>query len=116
MRFVSAATGEGVKELMDEVLALLGKYPKTQKLQEAPVPVLYPKGREINFSVEEQDGAWVVHSPELERLVAGSEIRDPEVRRQLGNRISRPSIRHILERSGVKPGDKLRVGDFEWIW
>lgn len=116
VRFVSAATGEGVKELMDEVLALLGKYPKAQKLQEAPVPVLYPKGREINFSVEEQDGAWVVHSPELERLVAGSEIRDPEVRRQLGNRISRPSIRHILERSGVKPGDKLRVGDFEWIW
>ena len=116
VRFVSAATGEGVKELMDEVLALLEKYPKSQKIQESPVPVLYPKGREINFSVEEQDGEWVVHSPELERLVAGSEIRDPEVRRQLGNRISRPSIRHILERSGVKPGDKLRVGDFEWVW
>ena len=52
----------------------------------------------------------------MERLVAGSDVRDPEVKRQLGNRINRPSIRHILERAGLKLGDKVRIGDFEWIW
>jgi GTP-binding protein len=115
-RFISASSGEGVKELMDEVLKLLQKMPAQEKPKEAPVPILRPQGREINFDVEEMDGVFVIHSVELERLVAGSDIRDPEVKRQLGNRINRPRIRHILERAGLKPGDKIRIGDFAWIW
>lgn len=115
-RFVSAASGEGVKELMDEVLSLLQKAPAAEKPKEAEVPVLRPRGRQINLRVEEEDGVFVVRSPELERLVAGSDVRDPEVKRQLGNRLNRPHIRHIMERAGLKPGDKIRIGDFEWIW
>jgi GTP-binding protein len=114
--FVSAASGEGVADLMDDVLLLLQKAPTPEKPKEAEVPVLRPKGREIGFNVEEEDGVFVVRSPELERLVAGSDVRDPEVRRQLGNRIARPHIRHIMERAGLKPGDKIRIGDFEWTW
>jgi Obg family GTPase CgtA-like protein len=77
---------------------------------------LRPQGRQISLTVEEADGVFVVHSPELERLVAGSDVRDPEVKRQLGNRLNRPHIRHIMERAGLKPGDKIRIGDFEWTW
>jgi len=116
LRFVSAATGEGVKELMDEVLSLLQKIPPPKTPREAAVPVLRPRGKEPGLSVEELDGAFVIRSPELERLVAGSDFRDPEVRRQLGNRFTRPRLRHALERAGIKPGDKIRIGEFEWIW
>ena len=116
VRFVSAATGEGVKELMDEVLALLKQNPLPQVSKEAEVPVLHPQGRDVGVYVEEEEGVFVVHSPELERLVAGSDVNDPEVRRQLGNRISGPRLRHILERAGVKPGAKIRIGDFDWVW
>ena len=116
VRFVSAATGEGVKALMDEVLILLEKNKSAETVKEATVPVLHPKGRTLNLTVEEEDDVFVVHSPELERLVAGSDIRDPEVKRQLGNRLNRPSTRHIMERAGIKPGDKIRIGEFEWIW
>jgi len=116
VRFVSAATGEGVKALMDEVLILLEKNKSAETVKEATVPVLHPKGRTLNLTVEEEDDVFVVHSPELERLVAGSDVRDPEVKRQLGNRLNRPSTRHIMERAGIKPGDKIRIGEFEWIW
>ena len=116
VRFVSAATGEGVKALMDEVLILLEKNKSAETVKEATVPVLRPRGRTLNLTVEEEDGVFVVHSPELERLVAGSDVRDPEVKRQLGNRLNRPSTRHIMERAGIKPGDKIRIGEFEWIW
>jgi GTP-binding protein len=114
--FVSAASGEGVTDVMDECLSLLNKAPIQGKSKEADVIVLHPKGRQIGFSVQEEEGVFVVHSPELERLVAGSDVRDPEVRRQLGNRIAKPHIRHIMERSGIKHGDKIRIGDFEWTW
>ena len=115
-RFVSAASGEGVKELMDEAFSLLQKNPLPEKPRETEVPVLRPMGRQINLRVDEKDGVFVVRSPELERLVAGSDVRDPEVKRQLGNRLTRPHIRHIMERAGLKPGDKIRIGDFEWTW
>jgi GTP-binding protein len=114
--FISAATGEGVAKLMDDVLSLLREIPVAEKPEESGVPVLRPRGRQPGFSVEEEDGVFVVRSQELERLVAGSDVRDPEVRRQLGNRLARPSIRHITDRAGLKPGDKIRIGDFEWIW
>ena len=114
--FVSAASGEGVASLMDDVLSLLEKSKAPEKPKEAEVVVLRPHGREIGLSVEEEDGVFVVRSPELERLVAGSDVRDPEVKRQLGNRLNRPHIRHIMERAGLKPGDKIRIGDFEWTW
>ncbi len=54
--FVSAASGEGVKELMDDVLSLLQKAPASEKPKEAEVPVLRPRGRQIGLSVEEEDG------------------------------------------------------------
>jgi GTP-binding protein len=114
--FVSAASGEGVASLMDDVLSLLEQSKAPEKPEEAEVVVLRPKGRETSLSVEEEDGVFVIHSPEMERLVAGSDVRDPEVKRQLGNRINRPHIRHIMERSGIKHGDKIRIGDFEWTW
>jgi hypothetical protein len=49
-------------------------------------------------------------------MVAGSDIKNPEVRRQIGRRISSPRLRHVIERAGIKAGDKIRIGDFEWIW
>jgi GTP-binding protein len=116
VHFISAATGEGVAKLMDDVLALLQENPLPETPPEAEIPVLHPKGREPGLTIEERDGAFIVHSPGLERLVAGSNVRDSEVRRQIGNRLNNPRIRHVLERAGLKPGDKIRIGDFEWIW
>jgi GTP-binding protein len=116
VHFISASTGEGVEKLMDDVLELLRENPLPETPPEAEVPVLYPKGKGLGLTIEEQNGVFIVHSPGLERLVAGSDIRDSEVRRQIGNRLNNPRIRHVMERAGLKPGNKIRIADFEWIW
>ncbi len=116
VHFISASTGEGVEKLMDDVLELLRENPLPETPPEAEVPVLYPKGKGPGLTIEEQNGVFIVHSPGLERLVAGSDIRDSEVRRQIGNRLNNPRIRHVMERAGLKPGNKIRIADFEWIW
>ncbi|MCL2679603.1 MAG: GTPase ObgE [Dehalococcoidia bacterium] len=112
-RFISAATGEGVKELMDEVYELLEKHPAPELPKEA-TPVLRPQGE--GLTAERIGEVVIIRSPGLERLVAGSDYRDPEVRRQLGNRITGARLRPIFERAGVRPGDKVRIGKFEWTW
>jgi GTPase len=97
-RFVSAASGEGVRELMDEVYELLQKNPKPALPTEIAVPILHPKGKGEGLTADRIGDVMVIHSPGLERLVAGSDHRDPEVRRQLANRITGNRLRPIFER------------------
>jgi len=113
--FISAATGDGVTELMEEVLDLLQKQP-LPALPKEEMPVLYPRGIAAGLSVENVDGIFVIHSSGLERMVAGSDISNPEVRRQIGRRITSPRLRHVIERAGIKAGNKIRIGNFEWMW
>lgn len=113
--FVSAETGDGVTELMEEVLNLLQQHPLPAAPKEE-IPELHPRGMTPGLSVEQNDGVFIIHSSGLERMVAGSDISNPEVRRQIGRRISSPRLRHVIERAGIKAGDKIRIGDFEWMW
>ena len=114
-RFVSAATSEGVEELMEEVVNLLQQHP-LPVLPKEEMPELHPKGMTLGLSVEPDGDAFIIHSPGLERMVAGSDVGNPEVRRQIGMRISSPRLKHVIERAGIKAGDKIRIGNFEWIW
>ena len=60
--------------------------------------------------------AFVVAAPELERIVARVDMTSPEVRRQFNGQLARLGVNKALERAGVKPGDKVRCGNFEWEW
>ena len=55
-------------------------------------------------------------SPELERLTGRAGASDPEVQRQLQRQMGRLGISRALEAAGVKPGDKVRCGNYEWEW
>ncbi|MCL2140221.1 MAG: GTPase ObgE [Dehalococcoidia bacterium] len=115
IHFISAQTGDGINDLMDEAFEFLQQHPLPALPKEAPIlnPLAINRGLRVE---ESEDGIFIVHSPGLERMVAGSDIRDPEVRRQIGGRITSPRLRHVIERAGIKAGDRLRIGDFEWTW
>ena len=55
-------------------------------------------------------------APELERITARVDMTNPEVLRQFQNRLARLGGSKALEKAGVKPGDKVRCGNFEWEW
>ena len=115
--FISASTGEGVKELMAKVAAALIKAPAPEVASEITVPpVIIPRGRPREVSVSKVGEVFVVTGPEMERLVAGSDTANTEVRRQIGAILAGSRIRPRLERLGIKAGDKVRVGAFEWTW
>ena len=115
--FVSAATGEGVARLMAEALALLGQagaLEKTAKI--VPGKVFRPQPRVAGASVRREGDSFVILAPEMERIVSGSGLTDPEVRRQLLGLFAKHGVNRLLERAGVRPGDKIRCGSLEWQW
>ena len=115
--FVSAITGEGVRVLMAKALEALERV-NAQRVADSEVPdkVFRPKPKGGNIRVYREGETFVVQAPGLERIIAGSNLTDPEARRQLNRQFGRPSVKKALEKAGVKVGDRVRCGALEWRW
>lgn len=115
--FVSAATGRGVPELMTEAMKVLRQVPdKVEAGQKTPAKVFRPGPRNIRASVHKEGDTFVVVAPEIERILAGSDIAGSEVRWQLERQLTKSGVNKALLKAGVKPGDKVRCGNLEWEW
>lgn len=115
--FVSAASGEGVAELMAATMGMLGQVAaKVEAGEELPQKVFRPQPRGTGTMVQKEGDTFVVLAPELERIVARVDMSSPGVRWQLQGQLARLGVTKALQRAGVKPGDKVRCGDFEWEW
>ncbi len=115
--FVSAESGEGVPGLVAEatkVLSKAGAGVRTGK--RTPGAVFRPQPRGAGVSVNKDGDVFDVAAPGLERIIARVDLSSPEVLRQLQRPLSRLGVRKALERAGIKPGDRVRCGGFEWEW
>ncbi len=114
--FISALTGEGVPELMSKALFLVQESLAEEPQDEEELPVLHVVEKNTEPIIEKDGDVYVVRYPFLERMIYGSDITNPEVKRQIISVMTRPRMTKQLTRAGVVPGDKVRVGDFEWEW
>jgi GTP-binding protein len=112
--FVSAATGEGVPELMKATRQLLKKIEK--KIEPEAVKVFHPQPRHQHLTVEKEGDIFVVISPDIERIAARIDLTDPSIRWQLRGLLIRKGMGRLLEKAGIKGGDKVRCGNAEWDW
>ncbi len=112
---VSAATGEGVNELLLETLKLL-KRAVVEQGAKVPKKVFHPQPRDVDISVRKEGDTFVVVASGLERIMTRMDITSPEVRQQLRRRLARLGVSKRLEKAGIKPGDRVRCGDLEWEW
>jgi GTP-binding protein len=118
VHFISAFTGEGVPELMAEVLKELdGVKPQEETpVADGSFAVFHPQPKGDNIRVMRDGDALVIEDDSLERIIAGTDASNAEAKRQLIGLVSRPHIRKALEKAGAKPGDRVRCGNFEWWW
>ena len=115
--FISAATGEGVSELMTEVMETVSRVTVERGVGEKIArKVFHPQPRVAGPSVHKEGDTFVVVAPELERIVARTDVSSPEVRWQIRRQFTRLGVSKALEKAGVKPGDKVRCGNLEWEW
>ena len=115
--FISAATGEGVSELMTEVMETVSQVTVARGVGGKIVrKVFHPQPVVAGPSVHKEGDTFVVVAPELERIVARTGVSSPEVGRQIRRQFIRLGVSKALEKAGVKPGDKVRCGNLEWEW
>jgi GTP-binding protein len=117
--FLSAATGEGLGELLAEVTKLL----KSSLPEKEPSPAAEP---EKIFHPEPVDSGrgtflkendtFIINIPGLERIVAGQGGSEAEVIAFYRRRMERSGLARAIAHAGAKPGDKVRIGNLEWGW
>jgi GTP-binding protein len=112
--FISAATGEGVDELITTLAKRLQEIEAEEAPKEEPAPVLRPRaGRPGSVTVEKINGAFRV---EGERAVAFAEMMPIELREgreELWRRFEKWGVTGALKKAGAKTGDKVRLGSVE---
>jgi len=115
---VSAATKEGVSELMSETMKVLEPFNRLRQEggEKVTKKVFRPRPRDTGTSVHKEGDTFIVAAPELERIVARTGVTNPEVRWQIKRQLIRLGVNKALEKAGVKPGDKVRCGTLEWEW
>ncbi len=117
VRFISAVTGEGIPTLMSETFKMLQKAGEQAVAgRKLPRVVFRPQPRVTGAGVRKEGDTFVVTEPELERIIAGTDMTGAEARRQLQRPLARYGVTRALEKAGIKPGDKVRCGEFEWEW
>ena len=119
---VSSATGEGLDELRNRILAEL---PDTQPALTAgtaePEPefeaehrVYRPVGEGGYWVEREEDGAFRVLGRGVELLFERHDTRNEEALAYLEQRLGEMGVIAALSRAGFEPGDDVRIGEHEF--
>lgn len=118
-RAISAATGEGTRELAGLALSTLRQAQDAEARAEAEaIPVLQPpperRGRYESYI--DEDGVAVIDGPTPNWLAQTLDLHDREPREEFFTRLRRMGVARALRRLGVVDGDIIRVGDVEVRW
>ncbi len=114
--FISAATGEGVPQLMAkaaEMLALIAAQPRGE---EVPLAVFRPQPKKERISVSKEGDVFVVSAPKLESLALRMDLKNPEALYYLWRQGQKMGVSAALKKAGARPGDRIRLGEIELEW
>jgi len=112
-RFISAATSEGVPEL------IRAAYELVKSGREVPVsvePKIFRPQPRRHTEIAKEGETFVIHQNDIERVCDRIDLEDPTIRWQLHGFLERKGVGRELKRAGIKEGDKVRCGSAEWEW
>ncbi len=110
---ISAATGEGVQELINAVAAELAKLPPITRYEvEAPVREEITSKQEFKIHIE--DGIYVVEAPWLMHALGFVDLDDYESLQYFQRVLRLSGIIDELERMGINEGDTVSILDIEF--
>lgn len=121
IHFISAASGEGVQDLMKAADSHVEEARKARiAAVSTRVPhkvVLRPEPARVRPHVEAvEQGVWRLKHPRAERMVSAADLSDMTVAGQIWHELGNLGVIQALERAGAEPGDWVLVGDMELIW
>jgi GTP-binding protein len=110
---ISAATGEGVRDLM---------FAAWQAIQTAPVPDVAPQAHaprivlseDQAFTVSVEDGVFVVRGDRIERLASITDFDNDEALGRFESVLAKLGVERRLRELGANEGDTVRIADYEF--
>lgn len=113
---ISAVTGEGVRPLLFRVASVLDEVRRQPAATVVEAPVLRPQPQGPQFTVERESDGFRVRGARVERIVAMTDIENPEAMAMLERILNRTGVTAALAKAGVKPGDTVHFGKVEMNW
>lgn len=113
---ISAATGQGVHELLRAVARRLAELPRETPPREEELPVIRPAADENAFTITREGRAWRVRGKKVERVVAMTNFDQDEAVLRLHRIFQALGVNDALKAAGVQDGEAVRIGEVELEW
>lgn len=113
---ISAATKQGVDELMDVVAKELKELPKEELIDYDERKVYTLEEEKEGFEITREKDMWVVDGPSVQRLMSRVNLEDNESMYYFQKNLDALGVNAALKKAGVKEGDTVRVVDWELEW
>ena len=114
---ISATTREGVKDLLWAAARMLEKRKSEAAPQPLPALKVYrgPSSAQP-FTIEPIEGGYRVSGNQLERLLAMTDITNPEGLAHFQRMLDRWGLNDALARQGARGGETVQISDVEFLY
>ena len=113
---ISAATKEGVQELIDHVTEVLKELPKEELIEIEDRVVYTLEEKENQWTIKEEGGVFIVSGRAVDRLMGRVNIEDNESIYYLQKCLKNMGIEQKLKEMGICEGDTVILSDWELEW
>lgn len=114
---ISAATGQGTRELIGSVASALSKLPPVKQFEAQPITDEERRTRERieqRFTITVENGIYYVNADFLEPLLMTVNMDDYESLQYFQRMLRQSGIIDALEEKGIEEGDTVSIFDFQF--
>lgn len=110
---ISAATRQGVDELMKEAARILSTIPVAD-LQIEEKDRFVPEEKKFTYTIRQEEDTFIVEGSFVDRLLASVNVNDPDGLRYFHTVLKNKGIIDELVQMGIEDGDIVRLNHFEF--
>ncbi|KGO13948.1 GTPase ObgE [Clostridium botulinum] len=110
---ISAATKQGVDDLMKEAARILSTIPVTD-LEISEEDRFIEEEKRFTYSIRKEDNTYIVEGSFVDRLLNAVNVNDPDDLRYFHKVLKNKGVMEELMEMGIEDGDVVRLNDFEF--
>ncbi|ADK13809.1 MULTISPECIES: GTPase ObgE [Clostridium] len=110
---ISAATGQGVKELMKEAARILSTIP-VENIEINEEDKFVPEEKKFTYNIRKEENTFIVEGSFVDRLLGSVNVNDPDELRYFYKVLKNKGVMQELMDMGIKDGDVVKLNDFEF--
>ena len=113
---ISAATGDGIPELLKHVSEILKTLPKEDLIETENEKVYTLDNKDDEYTIEKEDGKFVIKGEAVERIMRRVNIEDNESLYYFQKSLNNLGVNERLKKMGIQEGDIVKIDDYELEW